>query len=188
MGVVYTAMHPGLGLPVALKVLADSYSNDESFRARFQREASTVPGAMVGTPACMAPEQVKGDSLDQRADIYALGCMFYELLHGEPPFTGSMPNVLHSQVFSQPRPSTAIPEHLFHIVAKAMAKEPKDRFQSCEEFAGALLQATRPDLNKPSTPPPDAPPAQTAHTLRNLLDAALTKVPALSPARGGRAA
>ena len=71
------------------------------------KEHLTATGSMVGTPAYMSPEQVKGDPVDHRADIYALGNMLYELLHGEPPFVGTIASVLHSQVFDQPRPSTA---------------------------------------------------------------------------------
>ncbi len=275
MGVVYQAMHPGLGVPVAVKVLADRFTEDPNFRERFQREASTVAalnhpgivrvydfdaeerslfivmelveghslrywlnhsgrfttevsldliqqllsavgaahargvvhrdlkpdnvlvsregktkildfgiskvvgedrgltatGAMVGTPSYMSPEQVKGEAVDHRTDIYALGAILYELLHGEPPFRGPMPTVLHAQVFNEPRPSTAIPAGVMAVINMAMAKVPAKRYQSCEEFAGALMQATRPDTERPLTPPPNAPPPQTAHSLRNLITA-----------------
>src|SRR5207302_497862 len=106
----------------------------------------TATGSMVGTPAYMSPEQVRGDEVDHRADIYALGCILYELMHGDPPFVGSIPSILHAHVFEQPRPSTAIPEKFMQIIYKAMAKDREQRFQSCEEFSGALLHAARPDL------------------------------------------
>ena len=98
----------------------------------------TATGSMVGTPAYMAPEQVKGDPVDATADIYSLGMILYELLHGEPPFTGQLPAVLHSQVFDRPRASTAIPSPLMEIIWKATAKDRGQRFQTCEEFAGAF--------------------------------------------------
>ncbi len=98
----------------------------------------TATGSMVGTPAYMAPEQVKGDPVDASADIYSLGMILYELLHGEPPFTGQLPAVLHSQVFDRPRASTAIPSPIMEIIWKATAKDHSQRFQSCEEFAGAF--------------------------------------------------
>ncbi len=143
--------------------------NPDVARAAAGETRLTVTGVAVGTPAYMSPEQVRGDEVDHRADIYALGCILYELMHGDPPFIGSIPSILHAHVFEQPRPSTAIPEKFMQIIYKAMAKDREQRFQSCEEFAGALLHAARPDLSTASAPPKDAPPPLTAHSLRNLL-------------------
>jgi hypothetical protein len=253
MGVVYRSTHPRLEIPVAIKVLAEQYSSDASFRQRFHREAATVAslnhpgivrvydfdedgpvlfivmewvegrsmrswldeygrfnvdvsidllqqllsavgvahdlgiihrdikpdnilisnrgktkildfgiskliddkkrltatGSMVGTPAYMAPEQVKGEQVDARSDIYSLGMILYELLHGEPPFTGALPAVLHSQVFDKPRASTAIPSPIMDIIWKATAKDRAARFQSCEEFSGSFHYMPKPAAAQP---------------------------------------
>ncbi|MGH7877223.1 MAG: serine/threonine-protein kinase [Candidatus Dormibacteraceae bacterium] len=99
----------------------------------------TVTGAMVGTPSYMSPEQVKGERVDPRSDLYSLGVMLYELLSGATPFSGGIPHVLHAQVFEQPARPPSIPTDLLDLVMKAMAKDPAERFQSSEELAGALL-------------------------------------------------
>jgi len=266
MGVVYKGFHPGLEVPVAIKVLGDVYSGDAQFRRRFQREAAAIaalnhPGivriydfdedreslfivmefvegeslrsilqnkgrvtvhqalditqqllsavgaahshnivhrdlkpdniaisslgkvkvmdfgiskllvdtggltgtdAIIGTPTYMSPEQVRGEAVDGRSDTYAVGCILYELLHGAPPFTGQLAAVLHSQLYNDPPESPAIPGPVMALIRKAMAKEPKKRFASCEEFSGALLQLDTAQLSAPPGAPaaPEAPPAK----------------------------
>ena len=104
----------------------------------------TATGLPLGTPAYMSPEQVMGeDVIDARADIYGLGCVFYEMLTGRPPFLAQSAAVMmrqHIQETPAP-PSTlqpGIPAPVDRIIAKALAKKPADRYQKAEEFLAQL--------------------------------------------------
>ncbi|HVD01708.1 MAG TPA: protein kinase [Candidatus Dormibacteraeota bacterium] len=257
MGVVYRGFHPGLEVPVAIKVLSDNYSKDPQFRHRFQREAAAIaalnhPGivrvydfdtdqdslfivmefvdgnsvramlqergrlsvsqsldivqqllsavgaahahnivhrdlkpdnialsslgkvkvmdfgiskllvdtggltgtdSIIGTPTYMSPEQVRGEAVDGRSDIYSIGAILYELMNGTPPFTGQLAAVLHAQIYSDAPDSETIPAPVMAMIRKAMAKDPRKRFASCEEFAGALLQLDTATLTNPGGAP-----------------------------------
>lgn len=103
----------------------------------------TKTGTTIGTPEYMAPEQAEGKEIDQRADVYALGCVLYEALSGRPPFVGSTPvSVLYQQVHSHPAYirgfNPDVPRELAHAVELALAKRPEDRFPTAESFALAL--------------------------------------------------
>ncbi len=103
----------------------------------------TKTGAFLGTPSYMAPEQWSGEAADARLDVYALGCVFYELLTGKPPFVSSNSVKLlrmHTEQTPVP-PSThrhEIDAHVDAAVLRALAKLPDDRFQSPADFAEAL--------------------------------------------------
>jgi serine/threonine-protein kinase len=107
----------------------------------------TRSGLAVGTPAYMSPEQAGGSSaLDGRSDIYSLGCVLYEMVGGEPPFAGPTPqSVMAKQVVAPPPPLRAlraeVPESVERVLAKALAKEPGDRFPTAAEFTAALEEA-----------------------------------------------
>ena len=103
----------------------------------------TQTGMAVGTPAYMSPEQIAGGEVDGRADIYSLGCVLYELLVGQVPFTGPTPMAVmarHSMDTIPPpnimRPG--IPEALEDVIFQAMAKVPADRYRTMYEMAEAL--------------------------------------------------
>jgi eukaryotic-like serine/threonine-protein kinase len=110
-------------------------------------ERLTEVGLSLGTPAYMSPEQACGaPDLDGRSDIYSLGCVLYEMLAGEPPFTGPSPQVVLARRLTDPVPDLRavreVPEAVERVVSKALARNPTDRFASAAEFARAVNDAT----------------------------------------------
>ncbi|MFB3111915.1 MAG: protein kinase, partial [Gemmatimonadales bacterium] len=108
----------------------------------------TQTGLVVGTPAYMSPEQATGSGdLDGRADVYALGCVLYEMLSGEPPYTGVTPQAILAKSLTDPVPSArrlreTISPVLDAAIQMALAKVPADRFASAKAFAEALVAHT----------------------------------------------
>src|ERR1044071_5498401 len=104
----------------------------------------TETGMSLGTPHYMSPEQAMGDrEITARSDVYALGCVLYEMLTGEPPFTGATAQAVVARVVTEaPRPLHAqrhtIPAHVEAAVLTALEKLPADRFASAADFAAAL--------------------------------------------------
>jgi hypothetical protein len=106
-------------------------------------ERMTSDGFMVGTPAYMAPEQVRGEDVDGRTDLYAVGVVFYRLLTAKLPFKAETAvAMIHSQLNDQPTPARQLrpdlPEWLDATLMRALAKRPADRFQTADEFRAAL--------------------------------------------------
>ncbi|HLY32151.1 MAG TPA: protein kinase, partial [Ktedonobacterales bacterium] len=115
----------------------------------------TKSGTTIGTPEYMSPEQAEGREIDQRADIYALGCVLYEALATRTPFVGSTPvSVLYQQVHSRPASirsyNTSAPRELARIIEITLAKRPEDRFGTAE----ALAEALTPFAEKDTQPTP----------------------------------
>ncbi|WP_269855335.1 protein kinase domain-containing protein [Streptomyces sp. RPT161] len=108
----------------------------------------TQTGMVMGTPQYLSPEQALGKAVDHRSDLYATGCLLYELLTLRPPFTGETPlSVVYQHVQDDPRiPSDVndrVPPELDGMVLRALAKNPDDRFQSAEEMHGLVQYALR---------------------------------------------
>ncbi|KAB2973785.1 serine/threonine protein kinase [Streptomyces sp. SS1-1] len=106
----------------------------------------TQTGMVMGTPQYLSPEQALGKAVDHRSDLYATGCLLYELLALRPPFTGETPlSVVYQHVQDIPTPpseaSDAAPPELDGLVMRSLAKEPDDRFQTAEEMRGLVQYA-----------------------------------------------
>jgi serine/threonine-protein kinase len=126
-------------------------------KALHESTGLTRTGTSIGTPEYMAPEQIQGQKVDGRTDIYALGIVLYEMLIGWVPFTATTPvAALYKQVNEPPAPlrqaNINVPDWLDAVVLKALAKSPSDRFQQASDLAEALRQKQAP--RKVPTPPP----------------------------------
>ncbi|HEX3232547.1 MAG TPA: serine/threonine-protein kinase [Gemmatimonadales bacterium] len=119
-------------------------------------ERLTETGLALGTPAYMSPEQAAaGSRLDGRSDLYALGCVAYEMLAGAPPFTGSTAQAILARHAVDPVPPlrtvrATIVEPVAYAIERALAKVPADRFATLGEFAAALVaEAAPPSRRRP---------------------------------------
>jgi serine/threonine protein kinase len=107
----------------------------------------TQTGMVMGTPQYLSPEQALGKAVDHRSDLYATGCLLYELLALRPPFTGETPlSVVYQHVQDMPVPPShtsggACPPELDGLVMRSLAKDPDDRFQTAEEMRGLVQYA-----------------------------------------------
>ncbi len=114
-------------------------------RALSDGQAVTQTAAVIGTAQYLSPEQAQGEAVDARSDVYAAGCVLYELLAGQPPFTGDSPvAVAYQHVREAPRPPSQVnPEispDLDAIVLKAISKNPANRYQTAAEMRADLVR------------------------------------------------
>jgi hypothetical protein len=143
-GVVHRDIKPPNILLGSAGVLVADFGIARAMHVASNEEVTTHSGLAIGTPEYMSPEQGAGQrELDARCDIYALGCVLYEMLAGEPPFTGPSAQAVIARHCLQPvqsirvvRPS--IPIGVERAIEKALAKVPADRFSTGAEFVKAL--------------------------------------------------
>ena len=114
--------------------------------ARIEASDLTQTGAVMGSPGYMAPEQYAAREIDHRADLFAAGVVFYQLLTNTKPFVGTQEQIAYAVCHTQaPKPSTVDPGHAWQrydaILATALAKKPEERYQSAETFLAAILDA-----------------------------------------------
>ncbi len=115
--------------------------------ARVRDGERTDKPAFSGTPCYMSPEQAVASDVDERADVYSLACLLYEMLVGEPPFNGPSPRAICAQQLTQAVPSVreagvAVPECAENALRRALSRDPSDRFQSVAAFASACQRGT----------------------------------------------
>src|SRR5262245_30431431 len=122
----------------------------------------TQTSAVIGTAQYLSPEQARGESVDARSDVYATGCVLYELLVGQPPFVGDSPvSVAYQHVREDAKPPSQsnrdVPPPVDAVVLKALAKNPLNRYQSAGEMRADLLRAAagRPVYAEPVLNAPD---------------------------------
>ncbi len=125
-------------------------------------ESLTATGMVMGTPHYMAPEQATGEKIDYRADVYALGCILYEMLVGQPPFDGNTPTAILMQVLTSPPPKIptdlGVPEGVEDALRRSLHKDPAQRFQDVASFRAALKSSAKSVpmtrlMHTPETPP-----------------------------------
>ena len=114
-------------------------------RAIADSSSVTQTAAVIGTAQYLSPEQARGDPVDARSDVYSLGCVLYEMLTGEPPFTGDTPiSVAYQHVREDPVPPSerheGISPDLDAVVLKALAKNPENRYQTAAEMRADLVR------------------------------------------------
>jgi serine/threonine protein kinase len=150
-GLVHRDVKPGNVLVDNLR----SYLTDFGLTKRIaSRTALTAAGRTVGTAAYLAPEQIRGQDVDARTDLYAFGCVLYECLTGDVPFTRDTDMaVLWAHLEQDPEPPSAIvsdlPKELDEVFVSALAKRKEDRYASCRELMKALAETT--NANRPES-------------------------------------
>ena len=132
--------------PANILITEDGHAKIADFGiAKLNLAHFTIPGRLIGTPAYMAPEQLVGEGSDGRSDLFSLGVILYAMVTGHSPFHGnSATTVCFKVVNRDPVPASAfdleLPRNLDAVISRAMAKDPKDRYQNGADFASDLHQ------------------------------------------------
>lgn len=157
-----------------------------------ESQSLTGTGIMIGTPAYMAPEQIQGRTVDGRADIYALGIVFFELITGRKPYVANTPIELTLKHLHEPVPRPRqivrdLPPEVEQIVMRSMAKKPEDRYQDMATFAAVLdrLASGQKGSLKTLERPPDRKREPTGERQRTMTDPAGSAASSVVPGKKG---
>ncbi len=154
LGIIHRDLKPENVILEPLRAGGDFVKVVDFGLAKMKVEATapsiTSPGIVCGTPEYMSPEQGRGDPLDARSDLYAVGVIFYQLLTGRLPFEAESPTQVVLMHLSKPptdpreiSPERRIPEALVDVLLCSLAKDPSDRYTNADEMGAALLDALR---------------------------------------------
>ncbi len=149
-GVVHRDIKPDNVLLSGRHAMVADFGVAKAISESTGRNTITTVGVALGTPAYMAPEQAAADPhVDHRADIYALGVMAYEMLTGEPPFVRRTPQEVLAAHVTEPAPLVSmrrqsVPPALDALVARCLAKQPADRYQSADDIVAELERIATP--------------------------------------------
>jgi tRNA A-37 threonylcarbamoyl transferase component Bud32 len=167
LGVVHRDIKPDNVMLSGRHALVTDFGVAKAVSEATGKSNLTTAGVALGTPAYMAPEQAAADPhLDHRVDIYAVGCLGYELLTGRPPFVQKTPQeILAAHVTQAPEPverhREAVPPALSAVIMKCLAKRPADRWQTAEQLLAQLEPLATPSggMTPTQTRPVEAVPA-----------------------------
>jgi serine/threonine-protein kinase len=155
-GIIHRDLKPG---NILFDQYGEPYVSDFGIAKLTEAQASVTGSAIVGTPAYMSPEQAQGEGVDGRSDIYGMGVILFEALTGQQPFQGDTPMSVVVKHITDPVPHILdlkpdLPTGAEKIVEKALAKDKKERFATCQQMADALSAVSRgetPDLGPAPT-------------------------------------
>ena len=156
--------------------------------ARIESSSMTQVGTVIGTPAYMSPEQLAGQTVDSRSDIYSAGVVLYQLLTGDRPYHGSnLTSIYHQALNTEPVPpsklAVTVPPAFDPVVARAMGKRPSERYATAAEFAAAVdAAATEPTTMFGADEPDSTVVTRSAAQPAPARPAARSPVPASAPA------
>jgi serine/threonine-protein kinase len=172
MGIIHRDLKPG---NILFDQYEDAYLADFGIAKIAEATAALTGSALMGTPTYMSPEQVKGEGIDGRSDIYSLGIILYEMLSGSQPYEATTPWGILSKHVNDPVPSILerkgdLPPQIDAIVTQAMAKKVAERFQTATELATAVTLITQQRPSPPTTVVAPSPPQETSTITKTAIE------------------